>query len=379
MKRLRLSRRVSAFTLIELLVVIAIIAILAAMLLPALVHGKERAYRAACLTNLKQMGVGFLAFANDHHGKFAPAISTNDGGIQEIVAKSPCNSNVFYALGVLSNELANPNLLHCPSDINSRAPTNFNEVFLSRNASYIGWYLAQNDGAATTIIASDRNFTADFFIQYGNGVISSDSKAFIKWNEEMHRLIGNLLFADGHAEALKNGPTLTATVSQSIAASPPPPPTSVPPSGPTSPDRPSGAAATGPHPNNPGNSPSPAPTAKPPPAATPLPPAGPAGPGNVSGNTRRSQSGGSSAGAGTVISISTKPKIATNSPVKKEPEIQADDVALGTFDSQVVDFTTKTFKRSYLFLWLLLMTYLAYRIWRWHQKRQARLHPEEEE
>src|SRR5690349_12047378 len=96
---------------------------------------------------LKQMGVGFLTFANDHHGKFATAISTNDGGIQELIAPWPC-SNYFYALGVLSNELSNPNLLHCPSDINNRAPTNFNEVFHG-DTSYIGWFGAQNDGLAT--------------------------------------------------------------------------------------------------------------------------------------------------------------------------------------------------------------------------------------
>jgi prepilin-type processing-associated H-X9-DG protein/prepilin-type N-terminal cleavage/methylation domain-containing protein len=62
-----------AFTLIELLVVVAIIAILAALLLPALAAARTRAWRIQCASNMKQMGQAFFLFQSDHNDRFPPA------------------------------------------------------------------------------------------------------------------------------------------------------------------------------------------------------------------------------------------------------------------------------------------------------------------
>lgn len=61
-----LPGRFDAFTLIELLVVIALVAVLAALLLPALAHARARAQAMTCLNNTKQLGIGWQLYATDH-------------------------------------------------------------------------------------------------------------------------------------------------------------------------------------------------------------------------------------------------------------------------------------------------------------------------
>src|SRR5438034_11144129 len=126
------EREVSGFTLIELLVVIAIIAILAALLLPALASGKERSLRAKCLSNLRQIVVASQMYASDNNDTFCPA----DGNIQPIAT----NTNALegwkaVGVGVSSNSYC---IWTCPQRPSKPTPNPNNPAQWGLGYQYYG-------------------------------------------------------------------------------------------------------------------------------------------------------------------------------------------------------------------------------------------------
>jgi len=95
-----------SFTLIELLVVVAIIAVLVALLLPAMVQARDRGKQVLCSSRLRQLGTGFRLYVDDNFGVL-PVFEWGNGRRDEIVKK----------LGVPS-QYDLPDVLHCPSDKN---------------------------------------------------------------------------------------------------------------------------------------------------------------------------------------------------------------------------------------------------------------------
>jgi prepilin-type N-terminal cleavage/methylation domain-containing protein len=143
-----------AFTLIELLVVIAIIAILAAMLLPALSRAKFRAQRAACVNNLKQVGLGMRLWADSNDNKYPWKIDQTLGGTKP---NGTGNATADFQFSVLSNELVTTKLLLCPLDVRRIAATNFSSVYLT-NISY-ALCTEADDKRPRMFLSTDRNLS----------------------------------------------------------------------------------------------------------------------------------------------------------------------------------------------------------------------------
>jgi prepilin-type N-terminal cleavage/methylation domain-containing protein/prepilin-type processing-associated H-X9-DG protein len=206
-----------AFTLIELLVVIAIIAILAAMLLPALSSAKQRAWTTGCTSNLRQIGLGLKMFADDNN-EFYPESGTKIlWGVNDV--PPPVGSGLRGWMKQIYPQVGNTNVYHCPGNVQlpvaNQSPFNY---FNGARAEYVATggfgpvkstsilfpsaHVLSGDTLDTESYFALDDCDQDDYVQDcvgGESDVPSDQQ--VQWRA--HSRGQNILFPDGHVRWYK--------------------------------------------------------------------------------------------------------------------------------------------------------------------------------
>ena len=181
------------FTLIELLVVIAIIAILAAILFPVFAKAREKARQTSCLSNAKQMMIGFMAYAQDYDEKLTPDGTFVGFGSYPVAP--------FWDAIILPY-IKNTQIFRCPSAADGTRNYRYNAV---RGGSQVNpqqpQSLGQIDFPSTTILIVDIPSTC-YLNTLGGWSVRNDGDIIANHNGGV-----NMGFADGHAKWVGGCPT----------------------------------------------------------------------------------------------------------------------------------------------------------------------------